>query len=85
MARNLAPIEEPVPIQDIFCSGVSKVERLANGNLRIWFYVNQAAGGAGRQESLIVAKIIIPAAVMPDVIGKATAALVPESGGDAVH
>ena len=70
-----APVEEPVPVQDIFCSGVSKVENIGNGNLRVWCYVNQAAAGQGHAESLIVAKIVIPAAAMSAAILQAQAAL----------
>lgn len=70
-----AQVEEPVPVQDIFCSGVSKVENLGNGNLRVWCYVNQAAAGEGAAESLIVAKIVLPAAAMGAAIEQATAAL----------
>jgi hypothetical protein len=52
---------ETVPVSDIYCSGVSRIERLPGGNLRLWCYTAQASDcGAGPIENVLVAKLVLP-------------------------
>lgn len=51
---------EPVPIADVFCSGIAGVERVGQGCLRFSLFVwHSEPGGAGTQERMIVAKIVM--------------------------
>lgn len=68
---------EVVPIQDLFCCGISMIEDIGNGLLRLWCYTQQTSPGrdAEAPELIVVAKIIIPAAAMPAMIARAMKAL----------
>jgi hypothetical protein len=60
---------ETVPISDTYCSGMSKIEKLPCGDLRLWCYSAQASDcGAGPVENVLVAKLIVPLAAMVPVI-----------------
>jgi hypothetical protein len=60
---------EPVPVADVFVSGLGKIEKLNGGCVRIHLYVLQAPiDGDGPQEKQIVAKIIVPASALPDAV-----------------
>jgi hypothetical protein len=62
-------LSEPVPVLDVFASGLGKIEKLGGGCVRIYLYVLQAPlDGDGPQEKQIVAKFIMPAAALPDSI-----------------
>jgi hypothetical protein len=58
---------ETVPVSDIYCSGMSRIETLPCGNVRLWCYAAQAADcGAGPVENVLVAKLVLPpSAVIP--------------------
>jgi len=59
-------MQEIVPIQDIVCSGLGRVERLSGGLLRFWLYIEQDDGeGAG---NIVVAKIIAPVSAVPSAV-----------------
>jgi hypothetical protein len=60
---------EHIAIQDIFCSGLGAIERLDGNLLRLWFYASQT-GESGTQEKVLVAKLVISTANVPDVILK---------------
>ena len=60
----ISPIEA-IPIADIWCSGISKFERVGDGVLRVWLYATQGRpSGAGPPEHIVTAKIVFPVAVM---------------------
>lgn len=66
-------LQEIVPIQDTFASGLGAIERLDGGLYRLWFYVLQTPdnGGDGDvQEKLLVAKIVTPASAMSEAVLK---------------
>jgi hypothetical protein len=53
---------ETVPVSDVYCSGVSRIEQLPCGNFRLWCYTAQASDcGAGPVENVLVAKLVMPA------------------------
>lgn len=63
---------EPMLVRDVFISGVGRVERLADGNLRVVCYTERTCDG--QVERIVTARIIIsvratPAAVMTVVRG----------------
>jgi hypothetical protein len=67
---------ETVPIIDTYCSGMSKIEKLPCGNLRLWCYTAQASDcGAGPIENVLVAKLVVPLAAMVPAILMAMATL----------
>ena len=60
---------EPVPVADVFASGLGKIEKLSGGCLRIYLYAEQAPlDGEGPVEKQVVAKIVVPASALPDAI-----------------
>jgi hypothetical protein len=61
-------LNEIIPIQDIFCSGIGAIERLDGNMLRIWLYVSQATEEGEIAEKLVVAKIVAPASAIPDAV-----------------
>lgn len=62
---GLAPLVEPCPIPDIFCSDLAMVEQLGPCR-RLIFYVDIAEfdGGQARQ---MVAKLVIPEGVLAGI------------------
>lgn len=76
MAEEIIDVIETVPISDIFCSGVHKIERFTDDLLRVWCYVEQKShAGSGARELVLVAKIVIPVDAMPNAIELARDAL----------
>lgn len=67
-------LHENVPIQDVFCSGLGAIERIEGNCLRFYLYVSQTDDEGG-QEKLVVAKIVAPAAAVPDAILQMIAAI----------
>jgi len=67
-------INENVPIQDTFCSGIGAIEKLEGGNLRFYLYVSQQSDN-GEAERVLVARIVAPASSVPDAIMKMIAAM----------
>ena len=66
---------EIIPIPDTFVSGVTEMEDLGNGLLRVYYYVKQGA------ENVIVAKLIMPAACLPamrEIANEIVARVAPE-------
>lgn len=71
------PMSEPVPIADIFCERVGRVE-LIDGVVRITFCVTQFY--EGERERAIVCRVVMPEEAVPqEWLSLAVAA--PESGG----
>jgi len=68
-------INENVPIQDTFCSGIGAIEKLEGGNLRFYLYVSQQSDNGEATERMLVAKIIAPASAVPDAILKMIATI----------
>lgn len=68
-------INEIVPIQDTFCSGLGAIERLEGGNLRLYLYVSQAGDDGTATEKILVAKIVAPACAVPDAVLQMIAAV----------
>jgi hypothetical protein len=56
-------IVEPAIVPDVYCSGRFPPEDLGNGDFRYTFYVKQRSI-SGEEEHVIVARLIIPAAVI---------------------
>ena len=63
-------INETVPIQDTFCSGIGAIEKLEGGNLRFYLYVSQQSDSGEATERVLVAKIVASAASVPDAVMK---------------
>jgi hypothetical protein len=61
-------LNEIVPIQDVFCSGLGAIERIGGDCFRFYLYVSQTTEDGEAQEKLIVAKIILPASAVPDAV-----------------
>ncbi|QKV17834.1 hypothetical protein [Oricola thermophila] len=64
---------EPVYVPDVFISGIAYAEEVAPNVWRIAFYSEQRSGLDGTREKHIIAKAIMPRAVITDCI-KGTAA-----------
>lgn len=67
-------LNETIPIQDIFVSGLGAIERLEGNCLRFHLYVTQAADD-GAPEKIVIAKIVAPACAVPDAILQMIAAI----------
>jgi hypothetical protein len=61
---------EPIPVQDIFVSGIGAIEKIGGGNLRFYLYVEQQSDDGTQSEKILVAKIVAPASAVPDAIMK---------------
>jgi hypothetical protein len=61
-------LNENVPIQDTFCSGIGAIEPLEGGMLRFWLYVLQTPADGGDPEKVVVAKIVVPKSAVSDAI-----------------
>ena len=73
---NAPGVVEVIPIQDVFCSGVSKIENLGDGLLRVYCYTVQGSScGDGPLERVLVAKIVLPAAAISGIMLQAKAAI----------
>ena len=70
-------LQEIVPIQDVFASGLGAIERMDGGLYRLWFYVLQAPAGddEGEAEKIVVAKVIAPVSAVPDTVLKLVASI----------
>lgn len=68
-------LQEIVPIQDTLCSGIGAIERLEGDLFRFWMYVTQASEETGDRERVLVAKIVMAKAVIPDALMQTVAAI----------
>lgn len=68
-------LQEIVPIQDTFTSGIGAIERLDGNMLRFWLYALQTPDEGGPQERIVVAKIVAPASAVPDAVMQMVAAI----------
>jgi hypothetical protein len=68
-------LQEVVPIQDTLCSGIGAIEKLEGDLFRFWMYVTQASEDSGTREKVLVAKIVISKAAIPDAILQTIAAI----------
>lgn len=61
---------EPVPAPEIFCSGLGGIEDIGGGCLRFYLYVLQQPVEFPdcAPQKVIVAKVIAPAAAVPDAV-----------------
>lgn len=66
---DLAPLIEPMLIQDVFVSGVARIEDAGGGLFRLVSYVNQE-DEAGRPYRVIVSRLIVPVAAFEGGIRK---------------
>jgi len=64
---------EPIPLQDIFCMGVAKVE-IIGPCARFFMYADQATFRSDVIERVIVAKFVVPLEAIPECIRKAVEA-----------
>jgi hypothetical protein len=55
-----APIAEPFVVQDIYATGLLRVEDIGAGTFRFVFYVNQVST-FGEPERVIVSRLVMPA------------------------
>lgn len=60
-------LQEIIPIQDVFCSGLGAIEQLDGNMFRFWLYVTQTSED-GTPEKVVVAKLVAPASAVPDSI-----------------
>ena len=70
-------LNEIVPIQDVFASGLGAIERLDGGLYRLWFYVLQTEDD--RKEKIVVAKVVTPAT---DAVMRLAASINAQAGAD---
>jgi hypothetical protein len=63
-------LNENIPVQDIFCSGLGAIERLEGNCLRLYFYVSQANYEGTARERQVVAKLIVPTSAVPEAVLK---------------
>lgn len=69
-------LQEIVPIQDTLCSGIGAIEKLEGDLFRFWMYVTQTGEEAnGAREKVLVAKIVMAKATIPDAILQTIAAV----------
>lgn len=61
-------LNEIVPIQDVLASGLGAIERMDGGLYRLWFYVMQTEDEGEPPEKILVAKVVIHASIVPDVV-----------------
>jgi hypothetical protein len=81
-------LNENVPVQDVFCSGLGAIERLEGNCVRLYFYVSQVNFDNTATEKQVVAKLIVPISALPEAVlmmlnaasteGMPTVPLVPE-------
>jgi hypothetical protein len=60
MDYALAPLTEPMPVPDIFCSGMAAVEDIGDSCVRLHFYANQTGTVLGDPERVTVVKLVMP-------------------------
>lgn len=68
-------LQETIAIQDTFCSGLGAIERLEGNCYRFYLYVSQSEEAGEPAEKVLVAKIVAPAAAVPDAVLQMIAAL----------
>ena len=68
-------LNENVPIQDIFCSGLGAIEKIEGNCFRFYLYVSQVVDDGDAKEKIVVAKIIAPASAIPDAVLQMIAAI----------
>jgi hypothetical protein len=54
-----APLTEPMPVPDVFCSGMAAIEHIGGGCVRLHLYVNQT-GIVGQAERVVVMRAVMP-------------------------
>lgn len=60
MPDRPSPLTDPVPIQDLFVSGLADVEDLGSGCWRFTFFVHQKSIESGEDERVVVERIVMP-------------------------
>lgn len=71
-------LQEVVPVQDVVCSGLGAIERLAGNLYRFWFYVEET-NDEGGMDKRVVGKLVMPASSVPDAILSTIAATNPQN------
>lgn len=56
---------EPVPLQDIFCEGIGRIQ-IVGQNARFFLYIGN--GTDGMPERMVVARVVIPLENLPEAI-----------------
>jgi hypothetical protein len=77
---EFAPLIEPFLIQDVFSSGIARIEAAGEGFFRLVIYVNQEEEGA-RPVRVIVSRLIVPTSAFEDGIKKIRDAVAKEATG----
>jgi hypothetical protein len=70
---ELAPVVEPVPVQDIYTDGITSIELLGGGCARFTLYADRRK--RGKCVRVIVARFVIQMDALPRCIAQATAAV----------
>lgn len=60
IAEHPAPVAEPFVVQDIFASGLLRIEMAGPGTFRFVFFVNQVSS-TGDPERVIVCRLVVGA------------------------
>lgn len=68
-------INEVIPIIDTLCSGCGAIEKLEGDLFRFWMFVSVTAEDSDAKEKVLVAKIVMSKAVIPDAILQTIAAI----------
>lgn len=55
-----APVAEPFVVQDVYATGLLRIEEASPGTFRYVFYVNQVST-FGEPERVIVSRLVMPA------------------------
>jgi hypothetical protein len=61
-------LNENIPIQDIFCSGLGAIELLEGGCVRFYLYVSQMADAGEETDRVVAARIVMPLEAVPDAV-----------------
>lgn len=71
--RQVPVLIDGMQCQDVFCSGIARIERLGGGCFRFVLYSEQHVDG--RWEWQVVNKLVLPVTALPGAIRQASFAL----------
>ena len=75
MRSREAQLIDPIAVQDIYVSGIGRVEDVGGGCIRITFYAAQKAILDGTAERVVVARLVGPASAAMDALAMTEAAI----------
>lgn len=67
MLTALAPLVEPIAVQDVYASGVSEAEDISDGLFRLTFYANQRSI-TGDRERVIVDRVVLSTVAAEELV-----------------